>query len=163
MAEEAEVALRLADEADLPVLAALEAASFPDPWPERLLAGELAAPSSLILMALERSSPGSVPVGYAAFRRAADQAELLRVAVAPAARRRGLGRRLVAAGLDRLAGQGARSCFLEVRPTNGPALALYRRLGFRPAGRRGAYYADGSDALVLRLELAQDRGAAGAP
>ena len=157
MAEEAEVALRVAGVADLPALAALEAASFPDSWSERLLAGELAASGSLLLLASDSSS---TPLGYAAFRRAADEAELLRVAVAPAARRRGLARRLVEAGLARLLREGVRSCFLEVRPANAPALALYRALGFREAGRRRRYYADGSDALLLRLDL---RAAASRP
>lgn len=152
MAEEAEVALRLADEADLPALAALEAASFPDPWSKTLLAGELAAPTSLVLLALETSAA----TGYAAFRRAADEAELLRVAVAPAARRRKVARRLVEAGLGRLRADGVRSCFLEVRPENRPARALYRALGFRETGRRPRYYADGSDALILRLDLRLD-------
>lgn len=152
MPEGAEVGLRVADGADLPALAALEAAAFPDPWSERLLAGELVAPASLVLVALEAGSP----VGYAAFRRAADEAELLRVAVAPEARRRGVARRLVEAGLARLGRDGVAACFLEVRPANRPALALYDRLGFRGTGRRGRYYPDGSDALVLRLDLGPD-------
>jgi ribosomal-protein-alanine N-acetyltransferase len=152
VAEEAEVALRLADEADLPALAALEAASFPDPWSETLLAGELAAPTSLVLVAFEASAA----TGYAAFRRAADEAELLRVAVAPAARGRRVALRLVEAGLARLLADGVRSCFLEVRPENRPARALYRALGFRETGRRPRYYADGSDALILRLDLRLD-------
>ena len=152
MAEEAEVALRLADEADLPALAALEAASFPDPWSETLLAGELAAPTSLVLLALDASAA----TGYAAFRRAADEAELLRVAVAPAARGRRVALRLVEAGLARLLADGVRSCFLEVRPENRPARALYRALGFRETGRRPRYYADGSDALILRLDVRLD-------
>jgi len=152
VAEEAEVALRLADEADLPALAALEAASFPDPWSETLLAGELAAPTSLVLLALDASAA----TGYAAFRRAADEAELLRVAVAPAARGRRVALRLVEAGLARLLADGVRSCFLEVRPENRPARALYRALGFRETGRRPRYYADGSDALILRLDVRLD-------
>jgi len=45
------------------------------------------------------------------------------------------------------------SCHLEVRPSNASALAVYRALGFRHAGRRHAYYRDGTDALVLRRDL----------
>lgn len=141
--------LRSARPADLPALAALEVASFPDPWSERMLANEIAGAWSTVLVVEE---DGEV-MGYAVFRRAADEAELLSVAVAPGVRRRGLGRRLVVAGLTRMRQDGARTCYLEVRPANRPARALYRSLGFREVGRRRRYYRDGSDALVMALRL----------
>ncbi len=143
--------IRAARPEDLPALVALEAAAFPDPWSARMLSAEIEDPSSLVLVA-EDGAAGPI-AGYAAFRRAADEAEFLSVAVAPAARRRGLGRRLVVAGLTRMREDGARTCYLEVRPANRPARALYRSLGFREVGRRRAYYRDGSDALVLALTL----------
>lgn len=143
--------IRAARPEDLPALVALEAASFSDPWSARMLAAEIEDPSSLVLVA-EDEAAGPV-AGYAAFRRAADEAELLSVAVAPGVRRRGLGRRLVVAGLTRMREDGARTCYLEVRPANRPARALYRSLGFREVGRRRGYYRDGSDALVLALTL----------
>ena len=137
--------IRPAVDPDVAALATLEAEAFPEPWSRRLLADELRHPASLVLVA---EDAGAV-VGYASFRRAADEAELLRVAVAPPARSRGVGRRLVEAGLHELARGGAARCFLEVRPANAQALALYRRLGFAETGRRRAYYPDGSDALIL--------------
>lgn len=148
------VAVRLAAEADLPALAALEAAAFIGPgspaWSRDLLAGELAQPTALVLAAADGDSRA---VGYAAFRHVGPESELLRVAVAPEARNRGVGRALVEDGLARLRERGVATCFLEVRPTNAPALALYERLGFRTVDRRRRYFPDGADALVLRLEL----------
>lgn len=142
---------RQASTADLPALAALEAAAFADPWTVAMLAGEMARPQALVLVA-----PAAVPPSldaYACFLQAAGEAELLRVTVAPASRRQGLARRLLDDAFARLSAAGARSCHLEVRPTNLAALALYRCLDFEVCGRRRSYYRDGSDALVLRRAL----------
>jgi len=137
--------------ADLPRLAELEAAGFAEPWSPDMLAAELAHPGSIVLVA--GSGDGRAPSGYACFRLGAGEAELLRVAVAPEARGRGIARQLIAAGFERLRAAGIASCFLEVRPANASALAVYHALGFQPRGRRRAYYRDGSDALVLRRDL----------
>lgn len=136
---------------DLPRLAALERASFDAPWREPALAQALADEQCLGLIATD---PGAEPVGFALFLRAADEAELLRVAVAPKRRRQGVAAALILSGLDRLEAQGVRRCFLEVRPSNLAARGLYERLGFRLAGRRHGYYSDGEDALVYALEPA---------
>jgi ribosomal-protein-alanine N-acetyltransferase len=116
---------------------------------------------SLVLVAEGEGAPGGL-AGYAILRRAADEAELLSLAVAPEARRRGLGRRLIEDGLARVQRDGARVCYLEVRSANEPALALYGSLGFRQVGRRRRYYRDGSDALVMALRLGPP-GHTGAP
>lgn len=151
------VVVRPAIRADLAELAALEAAAFTEPgspaWSRDLLAGELAQPTALVLVALGGADEAAAPLGYAAFRRVGPESELLRVAVAPAARNRRVGRTLLEDGLARLRELGVTTCFLEVRPTNAPALALYEHLGFRTIDRRRRYFPDGADALVLRLDL----------
>jgi ribosomal-protein-alanine N-acetyltransferase len=95
--------------------------------------------------------------GFILLRVAADEAEVLTLAVWPEARRAGVGLRLVEAGAVEAAARGAERLFLEVADDNAAALALYARCGFREAGRRRAYYArpDGSrrDALLLALNL----------
>lgn len=140
-----DLVIRPAGAADLPALEALEREGFTDPWSRRLLAEDLHQAGSLVLVA----TAADEVLGYASYRRAADEAELLRVAVAPGARSQGVGRRLVEAGLEALSRLGVARCYLEVRPGNLPARALYRRLGFQEIGLRRAYYPDGSDALVL--------------
>jgi [ribosomal protein S18]-alanine N-acetyltransferase len=142
---EPEIAIRPATDDDLAAILALEEAGFPDPWPLETLATELRFPGSFLLVAAPYRSSA---LGYASFRTMADEAELLRLSVAPAARRHGLGRLLLAAGFAELSARRLASCFLEVRADNTPAIALYERVGFRLAGRRNGYFRDGSDALV---------------
>lgn len=116
-----------------------------------MLREELAHADSLLWTARREGAPR--PEGYAAFRLGLDEAELLRVAVAPECRRAGIGRALVAAGLAHLAALGLDSCHLEVRAGNDPALALYAGLGFLRVGLRPRYYRDGTDALLLTRDL----------
>jgi ribosomal-protein-alanine N-acetyltransferase len=89
----------------------------------------------------------------------ADEAEILTLAVAPAARRRGVGAALVDRAMQRAAAAGAGAMFLEVASGNQAARALYERAGFIRVGRRARYYPNGGDALVLRADL-KGRGAA---
>jgi ribosomal-protein-alanine N-acetyltransferase len=85
---------------------------------------------------------------------AADQAEILTVGVVPAARRRGLARRMLTSLYDEARSRGARELFLEVRVDNSSAIALYESEGFVELGRRRGYYDHGRvDAVVMRREL----------
>lgn len=154
------IEIREARAEDLQALESLERGAFPDPWSRRSLESVLHGESDLVLVAAERGRPAAA---YAAFRRAADEAELLRIAVDSGARRRGLAGRLLGAGLSRLAARGVASCFLEVRRTNLGARKLYEGHGFRLVGERSRYYADGSDAVLYRRRLvslnSRERGA----
>ncbi len=91
--------------------------------------------------------------GMVLARVVADEAEILTLAVAPPARRQGVGRGLLAAAAGIAAAHGAQTLFLEVADNNAAARALYEREGFRQAGRRRRYYPDGADALVMRCAL----------
>lgn len=145
--------IRPARPQDLPGLEELETECFSEPWSPRSLQGLLATSSDLVLVVAGR--PGAAPVeGYAAFRQAGDEAELLRVAVRRRSRRRGWAQRLLAEGLRRLAAVAVMSCFLEVRPDNDDARKLYARMGFRQVGVRRRYYPNGEDALLYRVRLA---------
>jgi len=97
------------------------------------------------------------PHGFLLWRRAADEAEIVTLAVRPEARRQGLGGRLLDRSVSRAKAQGVARLFLEVAHDNDSALALYASRGFEQAGRRPAYYArpDGAraDALILALNL----------
>jgi ribosomal-protein-alanine N-acetyltransferase len=98
---------------------------------------------------------GTTILGVMLLRVAADEAEILSIAVAPEWRGCGFARRMLDHGLDRAAALRARRCFLEVDAANAAAMALYRRIGFREIGRRKGYYAaeGGGDALIMARGL----------
>ncbi len=122
-------------------------------WTRQDIAGLLASPGVTGFLLTE----GSSDIGMAICRVVAEEAELLTVAVDPAHRRRGAGRRLLDAVIDRVRGEGARALFLEVAADNPGARALYKSLGFTDAGRRAGYYArrgqPAVDGFIMRLNL----------
>ena len=133
-------------------LAALHAPAFDHPWPASEMA-TLSQGAGTIALLVE---DGPEAVGMILCRALFEEAEILTLAVAPAARRQGIGAMLVETAAARAAQGGAQSLFLEVAQDNPAAQALYRSLGFAEAGRRAAYYArpEGRvDALVMRLDL----------
>jgi ribosomal-protein-alanine N-acetyltransferase len=132
-------------------LAELHAASFHRGWSD----GEFEALLIDRNIVADRATVGGTLVGFILSRMAADEAEILSVAVAAARRGKGLARRLLDLNLRRLAGLGARAVFLEVDEGNVPARKLYRRAGFREVGRREGYYPEGKGAaaLILRRDL----------
>lgn len=103
------------------------------------------------------AAPRAQLAGFVLTRAAADEAEVLTIAVARRSQNRGIGWRLMLAATSQARFDGAEKIFLEVDEMNAPAIALYRRLGFAEVARRSAYYthADGqrSAALVMRLDL----------
>jgi [ribosomal protein S18]-alanine N-acetyltransferase len=143
--------IRPAAAEDLDRIVWIEENAFVDAWPFELLAYELKHPRALFLVAAWRA--GEPAVGYASFRHGGGESELLRLAVDPGERRRGIASALVVCGLERLKGNGIQSCHLEVRTDNESALAFYRVLGFERTGRRRAYYRDGADALIFSRPL----------
>jgi [ribosomal protein S18]-alanine N-acetyltransferase len=138
-----------ARKADAAAFAAVHAASFQRGWSEdefrRLLLDRA--------VVAHRAAAGRAFVGFILSRLAADEAEILSVAIAPDWRGRGLSRPLLDLHLRRLAGLGARAVFLEVDEHNAAAVRLYRRAGFVEVGRRQSYYDGGGNALVLRRDL----------
>src|SRR5882672_10355536 len=95
--------------------------------------------------------------GLALCRVAADEAELLTIAVRPAHRRKGLARRLLAAVIDHVRNAGAQALFLDVGVDNPAARSLYEAQGFCAVGERRAYYQRGqgvaADGIIMRLTL----------
>lgn len=132
---------------DAPDLAALHAAAFPpaERWDAAAIRVLLELPGGFGLV-----QPG---VGFVLARVAADEAEILTLAVAPVARRQGHGGGLLAGAMAAAVARGAAAMLLEVAEHNAAARALYAAAGFAEAGRRRRYYQDGADALVLRREL----------
>jgi ribosomal-protein-alanine N-acetyltransferase len=130
-----------------PVLAAIHAACFDgaDAWSADSFATLLSTPGTTGLI--------DVRGGFILLRRAADQADVVTLAVLPEMRRQGLATALLEHALALLRRQAVADVFLEVAGANAAAAGLYRKLGFTAAGKRRAYYADGGDAVLMRRML----------
>jgi ribosomal-protein-alanine N-acetyltransferase len=138
---------------DAPRLAALHGASFHRGWGEGEFEDMLSQRNTLV----HRLRLRSKFIGFAVSRIAADEAEILSIAIASGQRGRGLSRQLLLTHLGHLAGRGVRTVFLEVEENNQPARRLYDRAGFTIAGRRERYYREAGgeqlNALVMRRDL----------
>lgn len=130
---------------DIPAVAALEAAIYPQPWSPRVFFDELAMESREYVVALD---DGGAIVGYGGLLLVEEDAHITTVAVAPETRGHRVGTRLMLSLVDHALEAGARHLTLEVRITNAAAQGLYSRFGFQPVGRRKNYYKD-EDALVM--------------
>jgi ribosomal-protein-alanine N-acetyltransferase len=138
---------------DAAAIASLHGASFRRGWSEQEV-------ETLLLdrnVVADRANLKGKLAGFILSRIAADEAEILSVAVARAAQGRRLAGKLLDLHLRRLAGLGARAVFLEVDEHNTPAIRLYARAGFRKVAQRPNYYPSGvgtaAHALVLRRDL----------
>ena len=139
---------------DAEPLAALHAQCFPQGWSPKVIAGLMAMSGTITLMVCWGPSK---PLGFVIARSAADESEILTLAVAPGHRRHRLGQRLVQEVARRLAAGGARTLHIEVSETNTAALDLYGKLGFKRSGKRRGYYAsaggDCEDAITMTCPL----------
>jgi ribosomal-protein-alanine N-acetyltransferase len=132
---------------DLAEVIAIERASFGDPWSESSFRSLLGVATTRFRVA---SRDGAL-VGYAIASRVEDQAELANLAVAPAARRGGIGAVLLDDLLASTDLAPAATVFLEVRASNEAAQGLYRSRGFEALGLRKRYYTrPAEDAVVMR-------------
>jgi ribosomal-protein-alanine N-acetyltransferase len=134
-------------------LAQLHGESFHRGWGEGEFEAMLAERNTLV----HRLRVGRKVIGFAVSRMAADEAEILSIAVAATHRGRGLSRNLLLTHLGHLAGHGVRTIFLEVEENNQPARRLYQRAGFSVAGRRERYYQQSGgeqlNAVLMRRDL----------
>ena len=154
------VKVEIARPADADVLAALETEAFgDDAWAPGAIAGgfEQKGVTTLLARGGNRGDglcgKAAPAIGFAIWRLAADEAEILSLGVAPKDRGKGVAATLLKAVVDGARSAGARILFLDVAADNAAARRLYERAGFRPVGRRRGYYRNGANALVMRLTL----------
>lgn len=132
---------------DMPPVMEIERSCFITPWTEGMFRSQLRFRDQAINLVLVEEG---IVVGYAAAWIAYDEIHLLSIAVAPAARRRGLGGEILGAVMDRGRARSADRVILEVREGNAAARAFYRVHGFVDIGMRRRYYSDtDEDAIIM--------------
>lgn len=140
--------------ADLDAVISIEDAIYPHPWTRGNFSDSLAAGYHCWIVEC-----GGEMAGYTVVMIAAGEAHLLNLSVAASWQRRGIGREALNFALKLARDYGAEKVLLEVRPSNGAALALYASAGFAEIAKRRSYYPAGDsreDAIVLERSL-QDR------
>ena len=150
-AGEVATSLRPMREDDLDLVMAIERNAYPFPWTRGIFRDCLRAEYPAWI----HESRGR-PVGYAVISVAAGEAHILNLCTHPELQGRGHGRQLLRHVLRLARGRGAQRVFLEVRPSNAPAIALYHGEGFNEIGRRPRYYpaiGGREDAIVMAIEL----------
>ena len=136
-----------AAESDATSVAEIEAECFSDAWSE-----------NAVKMQIERKQitvykeNGKI-IGYCIFMTAADEGEILRIAVIPEARMKGIGRKLLDDAVKIMASRGANEIFLEVRASNASAISLYEKYGFLKTGIRKNYYENKEDAILYNFKV----------
>lgn len=138
------ITLRPLEQKDLDAVLAVEAASFIQPWSRQLFTEELAQPSRRYVVA---DDSGTL-CGYGGIMLVGEEATVVTLAVGPGYREQGVASLVLMDLVERARRQNVRHLTLEVRESNEPALELYRKFGFEPAGIRKGYYTI-EDAVVM--------------
>lgn len=139
--------IRATKRPDLPRCAEIESAAAG--WTSSQLTSTFERRHAFGLVAVHE---GAV-VGHLLATAVADEGEVLTIAVDRQHRRGGVARRLLSDVSSHWLINGVKTGFLEVREDNGPAIGLYTSSGWRTVGRRTGYYPDGTDALLMSLEI----------
>jgi ribosomal-protein-alanine N-acetyltransferase len=134
--------------ADLNAIELIERRTYPTPWSRSMFAGEIAKPSSICVGAFDPDTEKLI--GYLIIARYVDAWHVMNIAVEPALQRRGIATLLLEHLFELTADDSHRGFTLEVRVSNGAAIRLYERLGFKSRGIRRGYYTDNQeDALIM--------------
>jgi [ribosomal protein S18]-alanine N-acetyltransferase len=145
--------VEVANSRDAEAFAEIHRASFHRGWGMDEFEQMLTERNTLV----HRLRMGRKTIGFSVSRMAADEAEILSIAMSESYRGRGLSSGLLLTHLGHLAGRGIRTVFLEVEENNQPARRLYQRAGFSVVGRRERYYrqagGEALDALLMRRDL----------
>lgn len=141
---------------DVDHVAMIERVAYPFPWTAGIIRDCLRAGYDCWLLVADGER-----VGYGIVSIAADEAHLLNICISPPHQGYGYGRQLLLGLVELARRRSVERIYLEVRPSNGRAITLYRTMGFLEVGRRPRYYPAGDDredALVMTMELQPDAG-----
>jgi len=144
------IGFRLMVKEDAGAVAEVEKQCFTVPWSRESFWEEAQNEQAYFLLVIDKKEAEEKVIGYAGTWLVLDEAQITNVAILPEYRGQGIAHRLMEELMQAARERGAERMTLEVRPSNGPALALYRDCGFVSAGRRPHYYLDnGEDAEIM--------------
>ncbi len=138
------------EETDVNEVHSIEARVYGDPWTPKLLLDSLSAPLTHTLGAFEE---GGSCLAYAIYQIVFLESHILNLAVRPESARQGLGSKLLSKVMEHCEREGAKMIYLEVRPSNEAARALYKKHGFLNVSVRERYYPNGEAAVIMAREL----------
>jgi ribosomal-protein-alanine N-acetyltransferase len=139
---------------ELSAVAHIYGESFDEPYPEVMAASLLRTPGASCLLAFDGAD--WTPMGFLISRVIMDEAEVLSIGTLLGGRRQGVGTALLRTTFAAVRMEGARVVHLEVGEDNPGAVALYRKLGFRPTGRRANYYRRADKRWVAAILMTYD-------
>jgi len=135
-------------------VSSIEWSSFKHPWSKLSFLNELSNKHSYSFVLTSKKEADEQLVAYLCMRKIIDEMHVLKIAVNPVYRRKGIAHHLLRNCLQFAAKKQIRTAFLEVRPSNISGLFLYRKLDFQMIGKRPRYYTDtGEDAIIMRKIL----------
>lgn len=137
--------------ADIESCAALEKTIFAHSWSKKSIEDTLSVKENVCLTAVDDN--GDI-AGYCIFTSSFEDADLCRIAVSDKYRRKHIAEKLLEAAFEKLKKIGINRVLLEVRKSNYPAIALYKKYDFKEIGVRKGYYSEpAEDGLVFLLEF----------
>ena len=143
---------------DIDAVVKIESGCFPTPWSISAFREELSYKNAFDWVAKDTSDRhrNSI-IAYICSRLINHELYILKIAVIPKRQRQGIATWLLKNSFLLAAEKGARTVFLDVRPSNIPAIKLYKKLGFQTVGIRPNYYPETrEDALVMRKSLKEE-------
>lgn len=144
--------IRKISENDIEAVASVEAEIFPDPWSVKSIKETYENSSACILGAYKEECL----IGYVIFYYVLDEGEIARIAVSPSYRRQGVADQIFAGLLDFCAEKEISRILLDVRVSNEPAIAFYRKSGFSDDGIRKNFYDNPKEhALLMSVDVAR--------
>ncbi|MEE8398990.1 MAG: ribosomal protein S18-alanine N-acetyltransferase [Desulfobacterales bacterium] len=144
--------------ADIGAIMDIEQCSFPHPWSREFFLSELSRSDSYCYgTTSDHHETNGALIAYICYRLIQNKMHLLKIAVAPAWRCRGVASVVLRKCLGAEEAKGITASFLEVRPSNLSAIAVYDRLGYQTVGKQPNYYADNrEDAIIMMKPLKEE-------
>jgi ribosomal-protein-alanine N-acetyltransferase len=137
------------DMKDLDEVLSIEASGSLAPWSKKMFIEEMRNGSAFCFVIKKEDGSEQPMMGFICFRNLAEESELLKICVHPDHRKLGVGKKLMTFYIDFSRQRGIKTFYLEVYPSNHPAIHLYQLFSYQPSGMRKNFYQGKFDALLM--------------